>query len=448
MQDINNIQNQDIFGESIKNKLENYPMPLDESVWKGIEKQLAPKKKRIVPIWWYVAGGGVAASLALLLLLTPIKNDNTNRMADNKSVQIETTKSQTTLSSENQNIPSSSGNQEYKKEKSLSNVQSKSQQYKTIKQTSTNSSNTSLETETKNQNTKNSDIISTSNNQSSTAFQANEVKQGIANSDLQNRDSIPAKKTNPEITSLPEIPEVLEDVKEKPSNKKIKNNWLLAVNVGTYGKSDLSSSKGDLYANAAPLTVKEMYGDNLNALTSSANAYIIQPNQFTSIQHFPPLAFQFLVQKNFTPHLGVSTGLVYTYLRSNYSYSYDWQEADATLDLHYLGIPLNLNVLISEKKHWNYYFSTGGTVEKGMRSIYKQTIKNQNAEQNTNVYSKIDGVQTSINAAFGVGYKLDKNWSLFFEPKITYYFKNNQPMSARTETPLNVGFNGGLRIGL
>jgi hypothetical protein len=61
--------------------------------------------------------------------------------------------------------------------------------------------------------------------------------------------------------------------------------------------------------------------------------------------------------------------------------------------------------------------------------------------------SSIDGLQWSLDGAMGIDYKIQRNISLFVEPKITYYLQNNQPMSSRTEMPLNVGLNGGLRIG-
>jgi hypothetical protein len=50
-----------------------------------------------------------------------------------------------------------------------------------------------------------------------------------------------------------------------------------------------------------------------------------------------------------------------------------------------------------------------------------------------------------VNAALGGEYTLAKSAAIYFEPKISYYFDNNQPLSTRTENKLIIGFEGGLR---
>lgn len=434
----NNIHNQDIFSESIKSKLENHQMPLDESVWKGIEKQLATKKKRIVPVWLWLTGG-IAASFLLFFTLNPFKT-NDGRYVENKINEKENivvsegkTHGKSNVNNQITSVPEKKDKLTYK---------TKLLTKETLSSFTNNNINQSVE-----------DIhqekISTFENQTSTEFLAKEVKKGLADSDLQvKKDSIPAKKTEPKLTSLPEMPEILDVPEEKPK-KNTKKNWLLAANVGTSGSADLNFANGKLYANVGTvLSPNEAYGDGLSNLVSSTQTTILDPGHFTNIQYLSPLSVGFSVQKSLNATLSLSSGLTYTYLRSNYSLKNQWEDADASLELHYLGIPLHLNVMIADKKHWNYYFSVGGTIEKGLRSVYRQKIDYNGAStQQTTIYSKIDGVQTSSDVAFGVGYKLHKNWSLFFEPKVIYYFKNNQPMSARTDTPLNVGFSSGLKVG-
>ena len=448
MQHNNHIHEPDAFEAGIKSKLENHSIPLDESVWQGIEQRLAPRRRRAVPLWWYALGGGVAASLALLLWLNPFGQGNENALVINNAHPVSVTEQSNTRPTD-------------EKEQNSAKINVGKNRHPLVSKKHLFQSSKSVLAETKTQVLSNiaenqkPTTHSASDKTASTAFQANEVTKGVANSDLQKRDSIPAKKTEPQLTSLPEIPELLEDVKDnKTSKKKTSGNWLLAANIGSNGGLDLSTSKGQVY-DALPKTagdVSAAYGVSFERLASANNASVIPPKDFTNIQYLPPLSFGITLQKNLASHWSISSGLMYTYLRSNYSITGEQlRKAEATLDLHYLGIPMNVNYLIKETARWNFYLSAGGAIEKGIRSVYKQTIilnPNNGTTQQTNIYSKIEGVQTSVNGAFGVGYKLDKNFSLFFEPKIVYYFKNNQPHSARTETPLNVGFNGGLSIGL
>jgi len=51
-----------------------------------------------------------------------------------------------------------------------------------------------------------------------------------------------------------------------------------------------------------------------------------------------------------------------------------------------------------------------------------------------------------VNGAVGTTYKIQQNIGLFFEPKISYYYKNNQPISARTEYPVVFGLSAGVRF--
>jgi len=59
--------------------------------------------------------------------------------------------------------------------------------------------------------------------------------------------------------------------------------------------------------------------------------------------------------------------------------------------------------------------------------------------------SKIEGVQLSLSASAGISYKLIKNWALYMEPHLSYYFDNNQPLSIRTAHRTIPSINTGLR---
>jgi len=51
-----------------------------------------------------------------------------------------------------------------------------------------------------------------------------------------------------------------------------------------------------------------------------------------------------------------------------------------------------------------------------------------------------------MTAAMGVDVTLVKNFSIYFEPRVGYYFRNIQPLSIRTASPLSVELNAGLRM--
>ena len=118
----------------------------------------------------------------------------------------------------------------------------------------------------------------------------------------------------------------------------------------------------------------------------------------------------------------------------------------ATLGLHYLGIPVNLVVKLWNSSNWNVYVSGGFMLEKGLRSIYQVEAYNFDEHKSATYRSGIDGLQWSLNLSVGVSYRFYKDWSLYLEPRYSYYFDNNQPVSYRTENMTLIGVGAGVRF--
>jgi predicted porin len=58
----------------------------------------------------------------------------------------------------------------------------------------------------------------------------------------------------------------------------------------------------------------------------------------------------------------------------------------------------------------------------------------------------VHGLQFSTNAGLGVSYNFSKNIGIYLEPNAVYYIKDNRQLeSFRTEKPLNLGLNIGLK---
>lgn len=172
----------------------------------------------------------------------------------------------------------------------------------------------------------------------------------------------------------------------------------------------------------------------------------LSPDAYEYVDAALPLSFGVTVRKDINRYIGIETGLVYTYLSSNLD---EWGDVRyrSKLELHYLGIPVNLVVSLWQNSRWNVYLSGGFMLEKGLRA--KQTedrFWQTEMKHNVGKYS-IDGLQWSLNASAGVSYRFYKNWSFYFEPRISYYFDNAQPKSIRTENSVIVGVGAGVRFG-
>ena len=101
MQEKNKHTNEpDAFSQWARQQLENHELPVDESLWQGIEQKLAPAPKRRIPVWYWLAGG-VAAVVALMLLIRPYYTTQTDKELAQTTLSREPVTKSAAVSSEN-----------------------------------------------------------------------------------------------------------------------------------------------------------------------------------------------------------------------------------------------------------------------------------------------------------------------------------------------------------
>jgi hypothetical protein len=413
--DINNIDKPDAFSEIFRKKLENHQVPVDPNSWNEIEAKMKVQKRRIIPFWFWLSGSAVAV-LALLFMLRPISESNRNTLENSKPT------------SQKEFIPTQIVAHEINKTAKVDNKEIGFQKPKT---------SLTIKTE------KNISEIQTIKIDS----EEREIVQNIASNSLKREEiasSVPNIKKDSVSNKKRIIPTSLkEDIANEPVNKKTtKNDWLLAASFGSEGGApDLGykSYDADIFS-PSYTTIVSSSEPNYTAVLTDAKA-------FSKTTYNSPLSFGLVVRKNLDKTISVESGLVYTYLSTNFENN-GVQQNNAKLHLHYIGIPLNLVGVVWRNSKWEIYISGGTMVEKGIRSIYVLNQLSGNNKITTTVSSGIDGFQWSVNGAIGTTYKLQRNIGIFFEPKLSYFFDNNQPISVRTDQPTVIGLTGGLRIQL
>jgi hypothetical protein len=238
-----------------------------------------------------------------------------------------------------------------------------------------------------------------------------------------------------------------EDPFEQPAPKPRKKPWGFGVRISSAGQRDLYASASVLtppsgYSQAPPAS---SFGVKAPPLLSSD---ILSPDDFGKVSHSAPISVGISFRKTLTNRLSLESGVIYTYLHSLFENKSP--RRDASMALHYVGIPVDLVFDLLPRNHgpWNIYFSTGGTVEKGLLAHYVQNTyaTGNNVAVNTTLSDeKIAGLQWSIQLSLGLSYQIHPKYSLFLEPKLNYYLKNNQPFNIRTESPFAPGINLGIR---
>ena len=165
-----------------------------------------------------------------------------------------------------------------------------------------------------------------------------------------------------------------------------------------------------------------------------------------------PISFGAGVKLHFTERWSLGMGLNYTLLTSKFNGKYikvtdGVEEAPIAGNVrnvqHYIGIPINAYYDIVNKDFINLYAYAGGAVEKCILNRYQ-------VQTTTDIHHSEDvkGVQLSVNAGFGIEFRLGRYVGLYIDPSLRYYFNNGQPKSIRSSQPLMLGFETGLRFNL
>jgi hypothetical protein len=407
MQNVNqNIEN-DTFKNILKEKLEGYSLPVGDDVWNKIEKHLDKQPRKII-LWPWISGTAAAAVALYVILLFPVN--------DKKIGAYETT-SQLSRYEEaiNENVPLETVNQP------VSTSPVKPERVFVTRKTKGEYAEAGTYPET--------DVT------------GEELVSDVSEQQKQNEQT--------------EKPTVREKIVYQGNNpfdddyspiKKAKKRKSFGLSLGSGGNPAAmnSSTNTNLMHDG---NIGGLRSDFYDANSESKTEERLQIEDFPEATHRAPLSFGLTVKKELNRTFSLETGLVYTFLDSRFENP--GLRKKALLQLHYVGIPLNIQARIAgdKKNDWEIYLSAGGMIEKGIYSHYKQTDYYPNNESISIVSNeKIRGLQYSISLAPGIDYKIYRNYSVYFEPKISYYFSSKQPISARTEHPVVIGLNVGLRF--
>ena len=398
----------DRFIEIVKDKLTNYTLPVDDDSWNKIAERLNPAPHKNIRLWW-IAAIAAAACIALLFLLFPInqktvQQETANQLSGHEKPIIqdvpkkETVQSALPLSAESPKIDRKTRLPEQLPENNLT------------AEAIPEKENLPVETPSK-ENPKSAEnqypIPSDSNfgEEKQTPIIKNKKQRSIQLSFGSGRNLFADNKTN---------------IQQPPSQ----TTFAMSQNTGYFRASALSLSQSK---------------------TEEILSYTDYPNVTTHL----PLSFGVTLKKRLTRTFAVESGIVYTFLSTSFNRESS-PKSHADLQLHYLGIPLNLHTRIygDRLSKWEVYLSTGGMIEKGIYSHFLQKTYYDNINNTVQTIvsnEKIRGLQWSVNISPGVDYQIYKSYSIYLEPKLSYYFDNDQPVSARTKHPVVVGINAGVR---
>ena len=145
-----------------------------------------------------------------------------------------------------------------------------------------------------------------------------------------------------------------------------------------------------------------------------------------------------------TPRLSIGTGLDYSLLTRTFTGSYWGTAGTVSHTVQYIGIPVRLYYDILTSDRINFYAYGGGEAELCIGNNYRlfgtpDIVRNIGEGTNT--------ILPSVNVGVGVEFRVGRRIGLYLDPGVNYYFPGNQqPRSIRTDKPLMLNFDAGLRF--
>ena len=159
--------------------------------------------------------------------------------------------------------------------------------------------------------------------------------------------------------------------------------------------------------------------------------------------HHFPVNISFALRYHFNPAWGMETGLQYTYLRSDFTQITNLH-TKRIQKVNYIGIPLKGILNLWNHSLFSVYTSAGITLDIPMKATSEETIKEKNrvlSHEKTTLHPSLQG---STQLGVGIQYQLTPSISIYAEPNLNYYFKNDLN-TIRKEQPFTFTLPIGIR---
>ena len=158
-------------------------------------------------------------------------------------------------------------------------------------------------------------------------------------------------------------------------------------------------------------------------------------------QYYQHISFGLTANIPISSALSLSSGVVYTRLRSDFTNIANILVYQKQMTLHYIGIPLNVQYRVWQWHGLNVYATAGGQADFNVKARLEADGMEQAMDK--------DRVQWSVGGALGVQYNIIPQLGLYAEPGIKYYFDNGSHIRNYFKyRPTNFNLQIGLRLNM
>ena len=180
--------------------------------------------------------------------------------------------------------------------------------------------------------------------------------------------------------------------------------------------------------------------NELSALSSSRSDAPIWLANFEEREHHErPFTVGLQLRYPLTERLSLSSGVVYTRLKSTFSKLMKGNEVEQQQQLQYVGVPLELQYRLLQLGRLSVYASAGGQLDWNVRA--SMSVNGLQADIDR------DRPQWSLSGGLGLAYRLMPHVGLFVEPSVNHYLDNHSAVSNYfKDKPTNLSLQLGVQL--
>lgn len=166
-----------------------------------------------------------------------------------------------------------------------------------------------------------------------------------------------------------------------------------------------------------------------------------------------PISFGLGARIPLNDRWAIETGLSYSFMERKFTGVYTESSNEDVQaikseniqhSLHYIGVPVHFSYDLYQSNRTQFYTYFGAELEKAVLNKYR--IPSSNGD--INFTQGVKGLQFSASLGLGVTFLITDYLGIYIDPSLQYFFKCGQPTSIRTQQPLQMGFEAGLRFNL
>ena len=235
--------------------------------------------------------------------------------------------------------------------------------------------------------------------------------------------------------------DVIRELDQKIADYKERRSKSASVNLYASNGFGTQSYRNGVLMSQELLSNYDYYTNPDNYGTRAGSSPVYLANHEERQKFYQPISFGLSVNIPISSGFSVSSGIVYTRLRSDFTSIANSLVYERQQTLHYVGIPLTVQYNVWQWRGLNVYATAGGQADFNVKACV--------TTEGTETKLEKDDLQWSVNAAAGVQYNFIPQLGIYVEPGIKHYFDNGSHIRNFFKyRPTNFNLQIGLRLNM